>query len=89
MSASPEHSQPRWWAPGDLDGFLGLGLDNLIQILLILGLCRGVLGYPDSLLLGTVLPILIIPVFTTLPPIFTGRVFRGGTSPDSSPMISG
>lgn len=42
--------------PGDLDGFLGLGLDNLIQILLILGLCRGVLGYPDSLVFGTILP---------------------------------
>jgi len=26
---------PRWWVPGDLDGFLGLGLDNLIQLLLI------------------------------------------------------
>ena len=46
----------RWFVAGDLDGFLGLGLDNLIQILLILGLCRGVLGYPDSLLLGTILP---------------------------------
>ncbi|MEY4806395.1 MAG: hypothetical protein RLZZ206_784, partial [Cyanobacteriota bacterium] len=47
---------PRWFVAGDVDGFLGLGLDNLIQILLILGLCRGVLGYPDALLLGTVLP---------------------------------
>ncbi|MCT0226166.1 NCS2 family permease [Synechococcus sp. CS-1328] len=46
----------RWWVRGDLDGFLGLGLDNLIQILLILGLCRGVLGYPDALLFGTILP---------------------------------
>ena len=42
--------------PGDVDGFLGLGLDNLIQILLILSLCRGVLGYPDALLFGTILP---------------------------------
>ena len=41
---------------GDIDGFLGLALDNLIQILLILELCRGVLGYPDSLLIGTILP---------------------------------
>ena len=49
-------SAPRWFVAGDLDGFLGLGLDNLIQILLILGLCRGVLGYPDTLLLGTILP---------------------------------
>ena len=42
--------------PGDVDGVLGLGLDNLIQILLIVALCRGVLGYPDALLFGTILP---------------------------------
>ncbi|MFN9924996.1 MAG: NCS2 family permease [Cyanobacteriota bacterium] len=47
---------PRWWVPGDLDGFLGLGLDNLIQILLIVSLCRGVLGYPDRLIFGVILP---------------------------------
>ena len=47
---------PRWFVPGDIDGFLGLGLDNLIQILLILALGRGVLGYPDQLLFGTILP---------------------------------
>ncbi|MEB3362295.1 MAG: NCS2 family permease, partial [Synechococcaceae cyanobacterium] len=49
-------ARPRWFVAGDLDGFLGLGLDNLIQILLILGLCHSVLGYPDTLLLGTILP---------------------------------
>ena len=47
---------PRWWVRGDLDGFLGLGLDNLIQILLIVSLCRGVLGYPDQLIFGVILP---------------------------------
>ncbi|MFM2204869.1 MAG: hypothetical protein RLZZ560_264, partial [Cyanobacteriota bacterium] len=47
---------PRWFVAGDLDGFLGLGLDNLIQILLIVSLCRAVLGYPDSLVFGTILP---------------------------------
>ena len=47
---------PRWWVQGDLDGFLGLGLDNLIQILLIVSLCRGVLGYPDRLIFGVILP---------------------------------
>jgi AGZA family xanthine/uracil permease-like MFS transporter len=41
---------------GDLDGFLGLALDNLIQILLIVSLCRGVLGYPDALIFGVILP---------------------------------
>ena len=49
-------SKPRWWTAGDLDGLLGLGLDNLIQILLIVALCRGVLGYPDSLIFGAILP---------------------------------
>ncbi|WP_411867998.1 NCS2 family permease [Vulcanococcus limneticus] len=49
-------TRPRWFVPGDIDGLLGLGLDNLIQILLILGLCRGVLGYPDALIFGSILP---------------------------------
>ena len=44
------------WRPGDLDGFLALALDNLINILLIIGLCRTVLDYPDSLLFGLILP---------------------------------
>jgi AGZA family xanthine/uracil permease-like MFS transporter len=52
---SPE-VRPRWWVPGDVDGFLGLALDNLIQILLIVGLCRGLLGYSDALVFGTILP---------------------------------
>ena len=49
-------AQPRWWVPGDLDGVLGLALDNLIQILLIVALCRGLLGYPNPLVFGTILP---------------------------------
>ena len=60
MASSPAQpsfrSSPRWWVRGDLDGFLGLGLDNLIQILLIVSLCRGVLGYPDALIFGVILP---------------------------------
>jgi AGZA family xanthine/uracil permease-like MFS transporter len=41
---------------GDLDGFFGLAVDNLIQFLLILGLCGGVLGFERALLLDSVLP---------------------------------
>lgn len=41
---------------GDLDGFVGLGLDNLVLLLLISALCRYLLGFDDALLLGTVLP---------------------------------
>ncbi len=45
-----------WIARGDVDGFFGLAVDNLIQFLLILALCKGVLGFGDELLLGRVLP---------------------------------
>lgn len=46
----------RWFVRGDLDGFFGLALDNLVQLLLIDALCKYVLGFPDALLYGTVLP---------------------------------
>ncbi|HVU17561.1 MAG TPA: hypothetical protein VHD32_11585 [Candidatus Didemnitutus sp.] len=41
---------------GDIDGFLGLALDNVVQILIIIGLCQGVLGFDDTLVYRTILP---------------------------------
>src|SRR5437016_7452762 len=46
----------RWIVRGDVDGFFGLALDNLVQLLLIDGLCRFVLGFPPELVHGRVLP---------------------------------
>ncbi len=46
----------RWFVRGDLDGFFGLALDNLIQLLLIVALCKGLLGFPDDLLYARILP---------------------------------
>jgi adenine/guanine/hypoxanthine permease len=46
----------RWIVRGDFDGFFGLALDNLVQLLLIDTLCRGVLGFPAELVYGRVLP---------------------------------
>lgn len=48
-------AQPLFVA-GDVDGFFGLAIDNLIQFLLILGLCIGVLGFSAGLVLQTILP---------------------------------
>lgn len=45
-----------WIVRGDIDGFFGLALDNLVQLLLIDSLCRYVLGFSNELLYGTVLP---------------------------------
>ena len=46
----------KWFVRGDIDGFFGLALDNLVQLLLIDALCRFVLGFPDDLLYGRILP---------------------------------
>ncbi len=45
-----------WWTRGDLDGFFGLFVDNLIQLILITVLCTGLLGMPNELVFGRILP---------------------------------
>jgi adenine/guanine/hypoxanthine permease len=47
---------------GDVDGFFGLALDNLVQLLLIDTLCRGVLGFPPALVYGRILPAAAISI---------------------------
>lgn len=46
----------RAFVRGDLDGFFGLAIDNLVQLLLIDSLCRFVLAFPDELITGRILP---------------------------------
>jgi len=46
----------RWFVRGDIDGFFGLALDNLVQLLLVDALCRHVLGFDNALLYGHVMP---------------------------------
>jgi AGZA family xanthine/uracil permease-like MFS transporter len=53
---TPDSRGARWFVRGDVDGFFGLALDNLIQLLLIVSLCRYVLEFPDDLLFGQVIP---------------------------------
>ncbi|MGA1192243.1 MAG: NCS2 family permease, partial [Bdellovibrionota bacterium] len=48
-------AQP-WFVAGDIDGFFGLAIDNLIQFILILGLCTTVLGFSVERVLATILP---------------------------------
>jgi adenine/guanine/hypoxanthine permease len=56
MAAILAEQTPRWLVRRDIDGFFGLALDNLIQILLIIGLWQGVLRFSPELLYGRVLP---------------------------------
>ncbi len=46
----------KWFVREDIDGFFGLALDNLVQLLVIVSLCRFVLGFSDELIYQHILP---------------------------------
>ncbi|NCY22569.1 NCS2 family permease, partial [bacterium] len=48
--------KPRWFVRGDLDGWAGLFIDNLIQLLLIISLVPPVCGIPSEIVLTRMLP---------------------------------
>jgi AGZA family xanthine/uracil permease-like MFS transporter len=47
---------PPWFVRKDLDGFFGLMIDNLIQLILIVSLCRSLIRLPDAYIFGCILP---------------------------------
>jgi len=63
-------SRDPWLVRGDLDGFFGLFIDNLLQLMLIGILCRYVCGIPPAFLTNTILPGAAIS-------IFIGNLFYG------------
>ncbi len=46
----------RWAAPGDVNAFFGLMLDNIADMLLTVGLLAGVFGFPVDFALGYMVP---------------------------------
>jgi adenine/guanine/hypoxanthine permease len=48
--------KPRWFVRGDVDGFFGLFVDNILQLLLILTLCPLAAGIPVGFVISTILP---------------------------------
>jgi AGZA family xanthine/uracil permease-like MFS transporter len=51
-----------WFTRGDLDGFFGLFVDNLLQLMLIVTLCTYVVNLPTELTHGTILPAAAISI---------------------------
>ena len=49
-------SPTRWFVSNDIDGFFGLFVDNLCQLLVIVSLCPMLAGLPISLVVGRILP---------------------------------
>lgn len=58
------------WVRGDLDGFFGLMVDNLVQVLLIIDLCKFLCGLPDELIYERILPGVAIS-------LLVGNIFYG------------
>jgi AGZA family xanthine/uracil permease-like MFS transporter len=45
-----------WWVPGDWNAFFGLGINSLLNILVLTGLLLGVVQIPGSIVFGRILP---------------------------------
>ncbi len=63
LTSSTQHPAPvsdspnlPWFVRSDLDGFFGLFIDNLLQLMLIAVLCKVVSGLPSELITGRILP---------------------------------
>src|SRR6187397_206037 len=52
----PAAFTPPWFVRKDLDGFFGLMIDNLIQLILIVSLCRELIHLPNEYIFGRILP---------------------------------
>lgn len=55
--------QVKWWEPGDWNGFFGLGTNVLVNLLVLTGLLKFVIGIPDAVLFGTILPAIGLMLF--------------------------
>src|SRR6059036_3865733 len=55
-SAPAESRASRWVAAGDVNGFLGLALDNVTNLVILSSLLIGVFGFPADLVLGRMVP---------------------------------
>lgn len=57
MSASsPKAASPRWFVPGDLNGFLGLSVDNLSILGFIAVALTGIFGFPAEVVFRQMFP---------------------------------
>ncbi|HXJ02308.1 MAG TPA: hypothetical protein VNH44_13880 [Micropepsaceae bacterium] len=59
MSTPASHSfNPRLWVPGDWNGFFGLFTNVLLNVIVLTGLCLGVVHLPEGIVYGRILPAL-------------------------------
>jgi adenine/guanine/hypoxanthine permease len=49
---------PRWWVPGDWNGFFGLFTNVVLNVIVLTGLCLHVVNLPANIVYGRILPAL-------------------------------
>jgi len=49
---------PRWWVPGDWNGFFGLFTNVVLNVIVLTGLCLHVVNLPPEIVYGRILPAL-------------------------------
>ena len=55
---SARTSSPSWWVAGDWNGFFGLFTNVALNVIVLTGLCLGVVKLPEDIVFGRVLPAL-------------------------------
>jgi len=55
--------QATWWVSGDWNGFFGLGTNVLVNLLVLTGLLKYVIGIPNEVLFGIILPAIGLMLF--------------------------
>lgn len=58
MSASVFSTKPKLWVPGDWNALFGFGTNILVNVLVLTGLLRFVIGMPGEIVFGRILPAL-------------------------------
>ncbi|MBV8398706.1 MAG: hypothetical protein JOZ17_08190 [Acetobacteraceae bacterium] len=58
MATAATGFAPKWWVPGDWNGFFGLFTNVVLNVIVLTGLCLGVVKLPDSVVFGRILPAL-------------------------------
>ena len=56
--ASARVASPAWWVPGDWNGFFGLFTNVVLNVIVLTGLCLGVVQLPGDIVFGRILPAL-------------------------------
>ncbi|MBM3538691.1 MAG: regulator, partial [Alphaproteobacteria bacterium] len=58
MAAASSSYEVKWWVPGDWNGFFGLFTNVVLNVIVLTGLCLGVVQLPPDIVFGRILPAL-------------------------------